>query len=79
MGGTGLEPVTPACRAGVSSEAVQDNGFVLDFGDHTIVSGTLKLRLTNVATLQAIEVNSTSRDVARVASDVSVSYPALCC
>jgi hypothetical protein len=53
----GLRPI--ACGFPVFIEAVQDNGFVLDFGDHAIVNGTLKLRLTNPATSQSIEINAT--------------------
>lgn len=50
---------TIACGFPVLIEAVRDNGFVLDFGDHAILNGTLVLRLMNVTTLQAIEVNAT--------------------
>ena len=53
----GLRPI--ACGFPVLIEAVQDNGFMLDFGDHFIVNGVLKLRLTNPATSQSIEINST--------------------
>jgi hypothetical protein len=48
-----------ACGFPVFIEAVRDTGFMLDFGDHFIVGGTLMLRYTNVATSQSIEVNST--------------------
>ena len=48
-----------ACGFPVFIEAIRDNGFILDFGDHAIINGTLILRMTNVATSQSIEVNST--------------------
>ena len=52
--------MTPrACGFPVFIEAVRDNGFVLDFGDHAIVNGVLKLRLTNLTSLHSIEINST--------------------
>jgi hypothetical protein len=48
-----------ACGFPVFIEAVQDNAFMLDFGDHFIVNGVFKLRLTNPATSQSIEINAT--------------------
>lgn len=48
-----------ACGFPVFIEPLLNNGFVLDFGDHAILNGALTLRLTNVATSQSIEVNST--------------------
>jgi hypothetical protein len=53
----GLRPI--ACGFPVLIEAAQDNGFVLDFGDHAIINGVLKLRLTNPATSRSIEINAT--------------------
>ena len=53
----GLRPI--ACGFPVFIEAVQDDAFMLDFGDHFIVNGVLKLRLTNPATSQSIEINAT--------------------
>jgi hypothetical protein len=60
---------TRACGFPAFVEATQSNGFILDFGDHAIVNGSLMLRMTNEATSESIEVNSTGPAFPSVTED----------
>lgn len=51
------EFVYPFCGFPVHVEGLQEGEKVLDFGDHIIITGVLKWRLTNLETSTSIDVN----------------------
>jgi hypothetical protein len=51
------EGETVACGFPVQVEGLQEKEKVLDFGDHFIITGVLKWRLTNRESSRSIEVN----------------------